>query len=111
MIEQSEIDKVEQRTEFIENDEISIVNKTRMQKQEIESKFDTFMHELRLLNQKTHILKVQLAELNKSFLLAVKMLRQTASKSDLEIIEKKVDTWSPEKLITKKEFRKLLQMP
>ena len=109
MIDPEEFETAEKRADFMEKGEIDIVNKSKIQKAGIDEEFGRFSRDIEQLKHKTLDLKEELAHLNKAFLVAVKMLRKTASKSDLEVVEKKINAWSPDKLVTKKELKKLLK--
>jgi hypothetical protein len=108
MIDPIEIENVERRLSFNENDEIEIINKSKLQQEAVESEFKKLNADLEHVKYKAKVLKTDIEHLQKLFLHAVKMLRGTASKSDLTVIEKKVDAWSPDRLVTRKELRKLI---
>src|SRR3989344_1563467 len=61
------------------------------------------------LKEKIRKLNVDLSELKLATLYLIKVLKQTASSTDFKVAEQKVNDWQLEKMITKKEFKKLIQ--
>jgi len=109
MIEPHEMETAEKRAGFVEHEELDIINKSKEQKASIESDFNSFSADLKKIRHKIRYMNEELAELNKKFQEAVKLLRETASKSDLDVVERKVTMWSPEKLVTKRELKNILK--
>jgi ElaB/YqjD/DUF883 family membrane-anchored ribosome-binding protein len=108
-MEQDESEQIENRISFLENEELNIVNRSKLQKQEVDNEFQLISDALQRLKSKAEEVKNELSYLNAQFQSAVLLLRKTVSKSDLDAADKKVSVWGPDKLVTRKEFLKMLK--
>jgi hypothetical protein len=109
MVEPGDAERAETRLGFLEHSELDIINSSKIHKSDFDAVFQEFSHKLETLRRKAQSQKAELLNLDRMFQLAVKMLRKTASKSDLDAVDKKISAWAPDKLITKKELARLLK--
>jgi hypothetical protein len=109
MIAPNEMATVQNRAAFLENEEIDLINAAQEHDSAAKVIASEINSELQKLKQRTAELKSQLAELQKSFESAVKILKQTASKADLEMADRKMSVWSPDILVTRNELKKLIE--
>ncbi len=104
---EEDIQRYESKINFLENMSNNFVSK-------LNSRSKSMSHsgfEEEILNSKEKIrkLNVDLSELKLATLYLIKVLKQTGSSTDFKVVQEKINDWQLEKMITKREFKKLVQ--
>ena len=104
---EEDMKKYESKMDFL--DRMSNNFSYRLNSKMSETKATNFEEEVAKIKEKIRKLNVDLSELKISTLYLIKVLKQTASTTDFKVVKNKVDDWKLDQMITKKEFKKLIQ--
>ncbi len=104
---EEDIQRYESKIDFLDRMSNNFSSKLNSKLNEI--KISDFEEDTAKIKEKIRKLNIDLSELKIAALYLIKVLKQTASATDFKAVGNKVDDWKLDQMITKKEFKKLIQ--